>query len=89
MNLNKKYLFTEKKRINKSQLARDIGVSPTYITKLENGEKTNTSLELKVKIANVFEQPLTVFLENNPKSNNIGSKIKSAKILNNLANNQL
>ena len=85
MNLNEKITFyREKKGISKSQLAREIGVSPAYITKLENGEKTNPSLELKVKIANALEQPLTVFLENNPTNNNIGSKIKSAKILNNL-----
>ncbi|EHK2427743.1 helix-turn-helix transcriptional regulator [Clostridium perfringens] len=90
MNLNEKITFyREKKGISKSQLARDIGVSPAYITKLENGEKTNPSLELKVKIANALEQPLTVFLENNPTNNNIGSKIKSAKILNNLDDNQL
>ncbi|EDT71814.1 helix-turn-helix transcriptional regulator [Clostridium perfringens] len=89
MNLNEKITFyREKKGISKSQLAREIGVSPAYITKLENGEKTNPSLELKVKIANALEQPLTVFLENNP-TNNIGSKIKSAKILNNLDDNQL
>ena len=90
MNLNEKITFyREKKGISKSQLAREIGVSPAYITKLENGEKTNPSLELKVKIANALEQPLTVFLENNPTNNNIGSKIKSAKILNNLDDNQL
>ena len=90
MNLNEKITFYREKRgISKSQLAREIGVSPAYITKLENGEKTNPSLELKVKIANVLEQPLTVFLENNPTNNNIGSKIKSAKILNNLDDNQL
>lgn len=90
MNLNEKITFYREKRgISKSQLAREIGVSPAYITKLENGEKTNPSLELKVKIANALEQPLTVFLENNPTNNNIGSKIKSAKILNNLDDNQL
>ncbi|NGT53115.1 helix-turn-helix transcriptional regulator [Clostridium perfringens] len=90
MNLNEKITFyREKKGISKSQLAREIGVSPAYITKLENGEKSNPSLELKIKIANVLEQPITVFLENDIVNNNIGSKIKSAKILNNLNDEQL
>ena len=90
MNLNEKITFyREKKGISKSQLAREIGVSPAYITKLENGEKENPSLELKIKIANALEQPLIIFLDNNIVNNNIGTKIKSSKILNNLDDEQL
>lgn len=51
MNLNEKITFYRKQKgINKSQLAREIGVSPTYITLIEKG--TNTpSIELIYKIA--------------------------------------
>lgn len=51
MHLNEKITFyREQKGINKSQLAREIGVSPTYITLIEKG--TNTpSIELIYKIA--------------------------------------
>ena len=44
--------YREKSNISKSELARIIGVSPSYITKLENGEKSNPSLSIKIKIAN-------------------------------------
>ncbi len=42
--------YREKNNMTKSELARKIGVSPSYITKLENGEKVNPSLELQLKI---------------------------------------
>lgn len=42
--------YREKNNMTKSELARKIGVSPSYITKLENGEKDNPSLELQLKI---------------------------------------
>lgn len=41
----------ENRNLSKSELARIIGVSPAYITKLENGDKKNPSLEIKVKLA--------------------------------------
>nr|UVN03563.1 MAG: helix-turn-helix domain protein [Bacteriophage sp.] len=47
-------LYRKKNKMTKSELARLINVSPSYITKLENGEKENPSLEVKIKIANVL-----------------------------------
>lgn len=46
--------YREKNNISKSELSRKIGVSPSYITMLENGEKTNPSLEIKIKLANAL-----------------------------------
>lgn len=50
--------YREKKHMTKSELSRRAGVSPSYITKLENGEKTNPSLEIQIKIAKALEIPL-------------------------------
>lgn len=50
--------FREKNSMSKSELARKIGVSPSYITMLENGEKTNPSLEVQFKIARTLGIPL-------------------------------
>lgn len=46
--------FREKNNMTKSELARRVGVSPSYITMLESGEKTNPSLEVQFKIAKVL-----------------------------------
>ncbi|BBK75864.1 helix-turn-helix domain-containing protein [Clostridium butyricum] len=46
------------RNISKSELARKIDVSPAYITMLENGKKSNPSLEILTKISNVLEIPL-------------------------------
>lgn len=45
----------EKKKLTKSQLAKMIQVSPAYITKLENGQKKNPSLEIKFKLAKALD----------------------------------
>lgn len=47
--------YREKENISKSELARQIGVSPAYITKLENGDKTNPSLEIVLKITKALD----------------------------------
>ena len=38
--------YREKRNISKSELARQIGVSPSYITMLENGDKKIPSMEI-------------------------------------------
>lgn len=43
--------YREKKKISKSELARMINVSPSYITMLENGSKTNPSEDVIFKIS--------------------------------------
>lgn len=50
--------YREKKDISKSKLAKDIGVSPSYITRLENGEKTSPSLEILIELSKALEIPL-------------------------------
>lgn len=49
--------YREKANISKSKLSRMIGVSPSYITMLESGEKTNPSLEVIVKISKALDIP--------------------------------
>lgn len=59
MDLNERIkLYREKCSMTKSELARAIGVSPSYITKLESGEKANPSLEIQFKIAKTLGIPL-------------------------------
>lgn len=59
MELNERIkLYREKCSMTKSELARAIGVSPSYITKLESGEKANPSLEIQFKIAKTLGIPL-------------------------------
>lgn len=43
--------YREKQNMSKSELARKIGVSPAYITKLENGEKTNPSISVLMRLS--------------------------------------
>lgn len=43
--------YREKQHMSKSELSRKIGVSPAYITKLENGEKTNPSMSVLMKLS--------------------------------------
>lgn len=60
LNFNEKLkYYREKSNISKSELARIIGVSPSYITKLENGEKTNPSLGVQLKLANALKCPIS------------------------------
>nr|DAF73210.1 MAG TPA: helix-turn-helix XRE-family like protein [Caudoviricetes sp.] len=46
--------YREKRNISKSELARQIGVSPSYITMLENGDKKNPSMEILLKISSAL-----------------------------------
>lgn len=56
--------YREKKNISKSKLAQEIGVSPSYITRLENGEKKSPSLDIKFKLANVLNIPISELSDN-------------------------
>ena len=48
----------EKRNMSKAELARSIEVSPAYITMIENGKKTNPSMDILKKIALVLKIPL-------------------------------
>ncbi|MBO3342152.1 helix-turn-helix domain-containing protein [Clostridium perfringens] len=54
MNIHEKITkYREKSGFNKSQFAREIGVSPAYVTMLENGTKS-PSTELIIRMAYLF-----------------------------------
>lgn len=55
--------YRERNNITKSELSRKIGVSPSYITMLENGEKANPSFEILVKLSRVFNISYTELIE--------------------------
>lgn len=61
--------YREKANISKSELARKIHVSPSYITMLENGDKTNPSMELRIKLAVALNLDIKEFLTDNQKFN--------------------
>ena len=85
MNLNENIkLYREKNKITKSELARLINVSPSYITKLENGEKQNPSLEILMKIAKALNVELSDLDSNNVLVDygNISTSINKSETLN-------
>jgi Predicted transcriptional regulators len=55
--------YRELKKITKSELSRNLGVSPSYVTMLENGDKKNPSLEILTKISAVLDVPLDELLQ--------------------------
>jgi transcriptional regulator with XRE-family HTH domain len=56
MDISEKIKYNrEKINMSKSELARQVGVSPSYITKIENGDKTNPSMEILLKISNALK----------------------------------
>lgn len=61
-------LYREEKNISKSELAKLIGTSPSYITELENGKKTNPSIKILAKLKSTLDIPIDVFnsIENLP-----------------------
>lgn len=60
MNRNEKIkYYREKINMSKSELARKIGVSPSYITMLENGDKKNPSMEILLKLSNALNVNIT------------------------------
>jgi transcriptional regulator with XRE-family HTH domain len=48
----------EKKKIGLNELARTIGVSPSYLSQLERGIKSNPSKETMEKIAAALKKPV-------------------------------
>ena len=67
MNINNKIkYYREKMRMSKSELARKTGVSPSYITMLENGSKTNPSLEISNKMAAALDVSVNDLIGDNP-----------------------
>lgn len=81
MNINSKIkYYREKMQMSKSELARKIGVSPSYITMLENGSKSNPSLEILTKIAIALNISLKE-LDEEQYSKNIAELFASGSLL--------
>jgi transcriptional regulator with XRE-family HTH domain len=53
----------ERNDMTQTELARKVGVSQTYIAKLEAGEKKNPSLDVLKKLARALGVPVTELLE--------------------------
>lgn len=45
----------KQKKITAYQLGKDLNISRSYLSELENNKKTNVSLQLLLKIANILE----------------------------------
>lgn len=80
--------YREKKKISKSELARMINVSPSYITMLENGSKTNPSEDVIFKISIALEVDYQELLSGikSIKGNMIDSFSGSSTIYENILN---
>jgi transcriptional regulator with XRE-family HTH domain len=52
----------EEKHLTQAQLAHQVGVSQTYIAKLESGDKKNPTLDLLKNIAKALGVPVTELL---------------------------
>lgn len=52
----------EEKHISLQDFARDVGISPGYLSQLENGKKSNPKLEVLVKIAQLLGIELDTLL---------------------------
>jgi len=54
--------WREEKHLTQAELAGKVGVSQTYIAKLESGDKKNPTLDLLKKIAKHLGVPVTELL---------------------------
>jgi transcriptional regulator with XRE-family HTH domain len=54
--------WREEKHLTQAALAHKVGVSQTYIAKLESGDKKNPTLDLLKKIATHLGVPVTELL---------------------------
>lgn len=46
--------YREKQHMSKSELSSKVGISPEYITKLENGTKENPSISVLIRLSNAL-----------------------------------
>ena len=60
---NIKY-YRKLKGMNQKELSNKLGVSTSYLQKLELGQKDNPSLEIKIKLSNVLDIPLDELSDN-------------------------
>lgn len=80
LNFNEKVkYYREKENISKSELARRIKVSPSYITQIEKGEKINPSLEIGFKLSKALNVPIEVFSDGFDEEFKVGDRFDNLK----------
>lgn len=67
----------EEKNISLSDLAKELDISPGYLSQIENGVKTNPSLEILIKIINKLDIDLSAAFGLNNHEENCLVKIPS------------
>ncbi len=70
-------LKREEKKISLSSLAKEIGISPGYLSQIENGKKTNPKLDIILKVADVLDIELEVLLGIDPERDSPALKVPS------------
>lgn len=57
-------LIRKSKKIKQGELARNSGISQTYLCELENGRKTNPSTDVLIRIANALNVNIADLIDN-------------------------
>lgn len=70
-------LKREEKNISLISLAKEIGISPGYLSQIENGKKTNPKLDILLKIADSLDIDLEMLLGIDPEPENPALKVPS------------
>lgn len=63
--------YRKENNLSKSELARKLHVSPSYITILENGKRKNPSNSLLINISNTLDIPISDLITDNENKLNI------------------
>ena len=85
---NKLQEYRKENNISKSELARLLHISPSYITTLENGKRKNPSASLLLNVSNTLNIPMVDITESDDIENTIEDlqNISDQKIKTNVTN---
>lgn len=70
-------LKREERNISLSSLAKEVGISPGYLSQIENGKKTNPKLDIIVKVADVLDIEMDMLLGIDPERETPALKVPS------------
>lgn len=76
---NKVRALRKNKGLNLEELGALTGLSPTYISEVERGEKVASISALRA-ITEVFEVPISLFIGNKRKQSVVGQKLRNARV---------
>lgn len=62
--MNKIKRLRKQKKLKQGELARNSGISQTYLCELENGRKTNPSTDVLIRIANALNVNIAELIDN-------------------------